>query len=140
MVQVLKFGQVIDLELLDKVGPAQGADDLKAQLKTQEDTFSAELTEWDRKIAARTEELASLTTENTAHLHTVAELTMQQKSLESGIRDTRKNLFNDPIASRKRETAERDHLVQIVNAQAKEIKQLSSQIAILRRKDTSVYS
>jgi chromosome segregation ATPase len=137
---VLKFGQVIDLELLDKVGPAQGADDLRAQLKSQEEKFSTELGEWDRKIAARTEELASLTTENTAHLHTVAELTTQQKALESGIRMTRRDLFSDPIASRKRETAERDHLVQIVNAQATEIKQLSSQIAVLRRKDTSVYS
>jgi hypothetical protein len=78
--------QVIDLELLDKVGPAQGADDLRAQLESQE-KFS-ELGEWDRKIAAR----ALLhSTENTAHLHTVAELTTQQR-FRGGVRMTRRSV------------------------------------------------
>jgi len=36
--------------------------------------------------------------------------------------------------------AERDHLVQVVNAQAKELESLKTQVAVLRRKDTSVYT
>ena len=55
------------------------------------------------------------------------------------MRKTRKELFADPVASRRREIAERDHLVQVVNAQAKEIEHIKSQISLLRRKDTSVY-
>jgi cilia- and flagella-associated protein 44 len=137
---MLKFGREIDLDLLERLGPTPGADELQRQLQQQEKTFSADLKEWDRKIAARTEELVALTEENTTHLHTVAELTAQQKGLEVGIRKTQQDLCKDPIATRRREVAERDHLVQLVNGQAKEIDHLRSQITVLRRKDTSVYS
>jgi cilia- and flagella-associated protein 44 len=139
-VQMLKFGREINFDLLDRLGPSPGADELAAQLHEQERSLAADLKDWDRKIAARTEELVALTQENTAHLHTVAELTSQQRGLEEGVRKTRKELANDPVATRRREVAERDHLVQMVNAQAREIEHLRSQVTILRRKDTSVYS
>lgn len=137
---MLKFGREIDLSLLERMAPTPGADELQQQLQDQEKAFSADLKEWDRKIASRTEELVALTQENTTHLHTVAELTSQQKDLEAGIRKTQQELYNDPVAARRREVAERDHLVQVVNTQAKEIDHLKSQITVLRRKDTSVYS
>ena len=78
-VQMLKFGREIDLSLLEQMGPALGADELQLQLQQQEKAFAADLKEWDRKIAARTEELVALTQENTTHLETVANLTSQQK-------------------------------------------------------------
>lgn len=137
--QMLKFGREIDLDLLDQMGPTPGADDLRAQLQNQEKRFVAELKEWDRKIALRTEELVALTEENTTHLNTVAELTSQQKMLESGIRRTQKELEKDPIAAQKREAAERDHMVEVIQAQAKEIEYVKSQINILKRKDTSLF-
>lgn len=34
-VQMLKFGQVIDLELLDRVGSTQGTEELKEELREQ---------------------------------------------------------------------------------------------------------
>lgn len=137
--QMLKFGREIDLDLLDQMGPTPGADDLRAQLQNQEKRFVAELKEWDRKIALRTEELVALTEENTTHLNTVAELTSQQKMLESGIRRTQKEVEKDPIAAQKREAAERDHMVEVIQAQAKEIEYIKSQINILKRKDTSLF-
>ena len=70
----------------------------------------------------------------------MAQLTLRQKTLEKGVRRTRTELFNDPVATRRREVAERDHLVQVVNAQAKELESLKTQVAVLRRKDTSVYT
>jgi chromosome segregation ATPase len=137
---MLKFGREIDLAVLERMGPTPGADELQQQLLQQERSFRAELSDWDRKIAQRTEELVALTQENTKHLQTVAELTAQQKSLEEGIGKAQKELHADPIAAHRREVAERDHLVQTVNAQAQEIDRLKSQINVLRRKDTSVYS
>lgn len=136
---MLKFGREIDLDLLDKMGPTPGADDLRAQLRAQEKRFAAELKEWDRKISIRTEELVALTEENTTHLTTVAELTSQQKALEAGIRRTQKELDADPIAAQKREAAERDHMVEVIQAQAKEIEYMKSQINMLKRKDTSLF-
>jgi cilia- and flagella-associated protein 44 len=136
---MLKFGREIDLDLLEQLGPTPGADDLRAQLREQEHRFVAELKEWDQKINMRTEELVALTQENTIHLNTVGELTSQQKFLESGIRRTRKELNSDSVAARKREAAERDHLIDMIQSQAKEIDYLKSQIDILKRKDTSVF-
>jgi cilia- and flagella-associated protein 44 len=138
--QMLKFGREIDMSLLDRLGPASGADEMQKQLQQQEQQLAAELREWDRKIAARTEELMTLTQESTAHLQTVAELSSQQKSLELNIRRTQQTLQSDTVALRRREAAERDHLVQMVNTQATEIDYLKTQIQLLQRKDTSVYS
>lgn len=137
---MLKFGREIDLSVLERMGPTPGADELQQQLQEQERSFQAELAEWDRKVAQRTEELVALTQENTAHLQTVAELTAQQKGLEEGISRAQRDLHADPVATRRREVAEREHLVQTVNTQAHEIDRLKSQITVLRRKDTSVYS
>ena len=112
----------------------------QAQLAEQERTFAAELRAWDRKIAARTDELVALTQENTAHLQAVADLTSQQRALDGGVQRARRELQGDPVATRRREAAEREHLVKVVNAQAGEIEHLQAQVGILRRKDTSVYS
>lgn len=138
--QMLKFGREIDLSVLERMGPTPGEDELQQQLLKQEKAFRVELSEWDCKIAQRTEELVALTQENTSHLQTVADLTAQQKNLEEGVSKAQKESHSDPLAARRREVAERDHLVQTVNAQAQEIDRLKSQINVLRRKDTSVYT
>lgn len=139
VLQMLKFGREIDLDLLEQMGPTPGADELRAQLREQEKGFVAELKEWDQKISMRTEELVAMTQENTIHLNTVGELTSQQKALESGIRRTRKELNSDPVAAQKLEAAERDHLIDVIQSQAKEIDYIRSQIDVLKRKDTSVF-
>ena len=72
-------------------------------------------------------------------MQTVTTLSKQQKGLETKLTKTQTSLFNDPVAQRRKEIVERDHLVQEVNSQAKEINSLKAQIAVLRRKDTSMY-
>lgn len=72
-------------------------------------------------------------------LQTVATLSKQQKDLETKLGKTQRSLFSDPITQRRKEIAERDSLVQEINLQAKEINSLKAQIAVLRRKDTSMY-
>ncbi|EFJ51830.1 hypothetical protein VOLCADRAFT_103323 [Volvox carteri f. nagariensis] len=139
-VQMLKFGQVIDLELLDKVSSSRGTEDLKEELRKQELQYARELAEWDSKIAARMDELVVLTRENTACLNAVSQLTAAQRKLETGLTATRKGLFSDPVQQRKAEVEERDALVQLVNAQAQEIDRLKTQLLALRRKDTSMYA
>ena len=55
--QMLKFGQLIDLDVLDALGASHGAEELRAEVREQEAAFAAELAEWDKKIAARMDEL-----------------------------------------------------------------------------------
>ncbi|KAK9811670.1 hypothetical protein WJX72_008037 [[Myrmecia] bisecta] len=138
-VQMLKFGQIIDLDVLDRVGSTKGAEDLRQQLKQQEAQQAKELTEWDNKVKARTDELAALTRENTSCLTAVANLTRVQKSLETSLATTQTKLFSDPIAQRRREVAERDELVRLVNAQARELEGLKAQVYALRSKGSPVH-
>eukprot|EP00798_Chlamydomonas_sp_ICE-L_P007462 gene7462-603_t len=138
-VQMLKFGQVIDMDLLDRVGSTRGTEELREELKKQEAKYARELAECDRKIAARTDELMALTRENTSCLNAVSDLTVAQRQLEGALTATHNTMFSDPALNRKQEVEERDQLVQLVNAQASEIDKLKAQIGALRRKDTSVY-
>ncbi|KAJ9527700.1 hypothetical protein QJQ45_025974 [Haematococcus lacustris] len=131
---------VIDMELLDALGASRGSEELKEEVRRQEKAAVRELAEMDRKIAARMDELMALTRENTASLNAVSSLTAAQRGLEAGLTATRKTMFSDPIVARRQEVEERDGLVQLVNAQAKELDRLKAQVMALRRKDTTVYS
>jgi len=139
-VQMLKFGQEIDLEVLDRMGSNKGAEDLKEQLKQQEYEHGREVREWSRQIDQSKMDLSKLVAENTECLNAVAELTTTQKKLEQVLSTTQGSLFNDPVQARRREVAERDHLVQVVNAQAAEIESLKSEIQVLRHKGGLIYA
>lgn len=138
-VQLLKFGQTIDMELLDKIGSTRGAEDLRDQLRAQEAQYAKELAEWDARIEETAAQLTTLTSENTQCLNAVSELTRAQREIESALGTTKKAMFEDPISQRRREVEERDRLVALVNGQAKTIEQLKSQVLALKRKDVSLF-
>eukprot|EP00891_Asterochloris_glomerata_P004431 jgi/Astpho2/4431/Aster-x1240 len=156
-VQMLKFGKIIDLDVLDKIGSVKGAADLKAQLKKQESACAQELAEWDRRIKARRNELAALTQANTRCLTAMATLAGTQRSLEASLAATQASflymtlliggcgnaqqhmqkcaqLFQDPLAAKRKELREKDALVDEVNKQAQELEALKAQLHSLRSK------
>ena len=96
--------------------------------------------QWNAQMSAAQQELTRLTAENTACLNAVADLTKTQRDLEQQLTSTQANIFVDPQAARRKEVAERDHLVQVVNAQAREIDTLKAEINALSRKGGQVYS
>ncbi|KAL3160143.1 hypothetical protein ABBQ32_010912 [Trebouxia sp. C0010 RCD-2024] len=133
-VQMLKFGQVIDLDILDKVGSGKGVEELRVQLKQQEAAHAHDLEEWDAQIRARNDELTRLTSENTRCLTAVAEYTRSQMDMENSLANTQAHIFGDPVAQRRAEIAERDTLVQLVNNQAQQLETLRAQLLALRSK------
>jgi len=44
---MLKFGQIIDLEKLERMGVNKNAEDLKEKLNKKENKYSIELNNWD---------------------------------------------------------------------------------------------
>ena len=85
-VQMLKFGQEIDLELLDRIGTTRGAEELQEQLKAQEAGLAKELKQWDHKIQEAQDQMMALTIENTqclqvgpghAQFHLLARLSLR---------------------------------------------------------------
>ena len=58
--QMLKFGQEVDLEVLEKMSVNKTAEDLKEQLKKLESKNAAELKAWQKKIEEAAAELAAV--------------------------------------------------------------------------------
>jgi len=139
-VQMLKFGQLINLSLLDKAGVNKAAEELKDQLKLQEARQARELKEAENVIRSKRHEFATLMRENTGCLEQVAGLTRAQRELERGLNDAAGTLLGDNKASRVREAEQRDQLVQLVNAQAGEIESLKGEILLLRSKGAQLFA
>eukprot|EP00899_Mesostigma_viride_P010867 jgi/Mesvir1/19782/Mv13079-RA.2 len=57
-VQMLKFGQVINLDVLDRMGSNKGVEELKEALAKQEAEHAKEHREWQKRVEAATKELA----------------------------------------------------------------------------------
>lgn len=138
-VQMLKFGQIIDLDMLDRMGANRGAEDMKANLRRQEEAHAQELRQLDSRIKQANAELSRMTAENTDCLNRVASLTSRKKDLDDQLASTQTTLFTDTAAARRKEIRERDRLVQLVNAQAKSIDALKAEINMLRRKGGHVF-
>ena len=137
-IQLLKFGQLIDLDLLDRMGVNRATEDLKENLKKQEAQFVQDLAEWNKKIDQAKKNLANLTRENTQALNKLAELTMSQRQIDVKLHSTQNDLFSNAPAERKKAIAARDHLIDVINSQAKQIDVLKHEINVLRHKSGKV--
>ena len=133
-IQLLKFGQLIDLDLLDKMGVNKTTEDLKANLLRQEKQFIQDLAQWNKKIEMAKRELADFTQENTNYLNKLAELTSSQRQIDLKLHSTQNELFTNPAAQRKKEIAARDNLIEVINMQAQQIDSLKHEINVLRHK------
>jgi hypothetical protein len=95
---------------------------------------AGELAAWDARIQGSLAELVGLTRSNTAALSAVTSLTKEQQGLEAALLANQRVLHEDPLDVRRRQVAERDALVRLVNKQAGEMEAAKAAIAALRRK------
>jgi chromosome segregation ATPase len=137
---MLKFGQIIDLSILSKVGVDEGAAALRKRLKSLERSSVTRLSEWDQRIQAANDELAAITQQNTRWLERVAQLTKAQYDLEDQLNATTRNVHvADTRPTDEKENNERRQLLQLVQIQEKEIDSLKAEIHVLRRKGGHVF-
>ena len=130
--QMLRFGKRIDLEKMERVMiPKKGIEELKVSLAEIEKANREELRKLNAKISQAQSELTKTTAENTAVLNAVANLTQKKRLLESRLKNTQSSVFVDPDAAKRKQAADRDHLLAVVNAQASEIDTLREEIGFL---------
>ncbi|KAL1522827.1 hypothetical protein AB1Y20_017796 [Prymnesium parvum] len=137
-VQMLKFGQVINLEAIESVGVNKGAEELKDRIKSLEIAQDQALQSMQAKLKQAKQELKRATEKSSESLNTVATLFEQQHHLENALnnKQQQKIATKEPHVERK----ERNSLVQLVKIQAKEIEALKLEINTLRRKGGHVYT
>ena len=134
---MLRFGKRIDLDKMERaLIPKKGIEELKVSLRETEAAHRDELRRWDADLAAARRELTRATAENTAVLNAVSDLTQRKRELEARLKHTQSSVFVDPDAAQRREAAQREQLVAVVNAQAAEIDTLREEIGFLSVKGT----
>jgi len=141
-VQMLKFGQLVDLDKLEKMADNKQADVLKAKVRATENSQQRELTDLDNSIKGAQREYAEATRENTIRLQRLADLTDQQHTLEMALNSTQGQLSaaEDTSRSAGMDEEEKQRLVQLVRLQEREINALKAEINLLRMKGGHVYT
>lgn len=136
-VQLLKFGQVIDLERIESVGVNKAAEELKVRITKVEATQQDALYQWHSKLKGVKMGLKQATEKSTESLDKVASLFERQHALETSLNAKQSApQAKEPGTERK----ERTSLVQLVKIQAKEVEALKLEINMLRRKGGHVYT
>ncbi|KAG3238123.1 hypothetical protein PI124_g16907 [Phytophthora idaei] len=145
----LKFGQLVDLEVLDRACDASSVDELQARVKLREVEGERSLRRAKQTHPQHQHAILQATEQNTALLAQIAALTERQAELErelnrhqgSGSGDGGGVLsLEDDEALAEREMKERNKLVRLVKLQAREVEALKQEIGLLRGKDGKVYT
>eukprot|EP00760_Papus_ankaliazontas_P006881 PhM_4_TR13208/c0_g1_i1/m.53123 len=139
--QLLKFGQKVDLDKLENVSVDRETENLKLRLKAEELRWEREL----GKVALGVEEARrayqDIVNSNTKLLAELGSTREQQQEIESEL-----NVSSNKVVTRMSggsavaTEADRSHLKQLVVVQQSEIDALKNEIAMLRRKGGHVYT
>nr|ABD60575.1 avirulence-associated protein 3.4F-A [Phytophthora infestans] len=147
----LKFGQLVDLEVLDRACDASSVDELQTRVKLREVEGERALRRAKQTHPQLQHAILQATEQNTALLAQIAALTERQAELErelnrhqgggSSSGDSGGVLsLDDDEALVEREMKERNKLVRLVKLQAREVEALKQEIGLLRGKDGKVYA
>lgn len=140
-VQLLKFGQQVDLDALSNYTVNKGAEELREKVLLLDHKQQRALSQLDARVKQAKADLVRSTQASTAALERVATLLATQAQLENTLNKTQNagGLVSVP-SSGQEEAIERGRLVQMVKLQGKEVDALKVEINMLRRKGGHVYS
>jgi len=140
--QMLKFGQLIDLEKLDKHSASKGEEELQAKLNLMDKQYRKEIRKVEKDADQLKEKLLQVTSENTSLLTRIADLGAQQFQLEKELNAGGGGgvAFADKGPTVRKEIEERNRLVSLVKLQAKELEAIKAEINLLRRKGGHIYA
>ena len=133
-IQLLKFGQEVDVQKLENLSVNKTAEELIVKLTAQEQARAKELREWDRQIGDLKLELTRVTKQNTRKLERLADLSQSKCNLEAALNHTQQSTSLEFPGPKKSELQERARLTQLVRLQVTEIENLRQEIAMLSHK------
>ncbi|RKO93288.1 hypothetical protein BDK51DRAFT_14775, partial [Blyttiomyces helicus] len=133
-VQMLKFGQIIDLEKLERMGINKNADEMREKLQKEDIRRMRELQECEGKINIVKERLTEVTRENTDKLEKLVALTESKQRLEEALNSSQASVTAEYSGPQAKDVTDRDRLSDLVQQQAREIDGLKQEIESLIRK------
>ncbi|KAJ3347586.1 Cilia- and flagella-associated protein 44 [Entophlyctis luteolus] len=133
-VQMLKFGQTIDLEKLEQMGINRNAEELQEKLQREDQKRLKEIETFERETRKQKDILIDMTRQNTILLENVVSLTEAHHSLEASLNQSQATVNAEYTGLHKKDILERNKLIELVQNQANEIDQLKKEIELLIRK------
>ena len=139
--QMLKFGQLINIGELDKISVNSEEIELKKKTEALEVVNMGQIHTVHRKERKLKEKLLDVTKVNTGKLNKIAEMNGRQFFLEKELNGNKGGMqVADDGPTLRQETEERNRLVSLVKLQAKEVDALKAEINLLRRKGGHIYA
>ncbi|CAK4692665.1 unnamed protein product [Aphanomyces euteiches] len=139
--QMLKFGRLIDIDLLDKACDTGSLMDLQTKVRTKEIHGQKQVADAKGEQQRLKMEILKATEENTRLLSEIAVLSERQFSLEKELNQADiNNTLEDDSAHLEREMHERKKLVELVKLQSREIEALKQEVNMLRGKKGRVHA
>uniref|UniRef100_K3X7R6 EML-like first beta-propeller domain-containing protein n=1 Tax=Globisporangium ultimum (strain ATCC 200006 / CBS 805.95 / DAOM BR144) TaxID=431595 RepID=K3X7R6_GLOUD len=140
--QLLKFGQLVDIEVLDKACDTTKLNELQAKVRVKEIESEREMFKVKQSQQQLKLQILQATEQNTALLSRIAELNERQFALERELNQANVNqsVLNDDTELLEQEMRERNKLVKLVKLQSREVEALKQEIGLLRGKDGKVYA
>merc|ERR1712079_431241 len=138
-VQMLKYGQLVELEGLDSATENEEANLLKKRLEKLTKESNAQIRRWKSKLRVAEDELSTVNFENTKKLTKVAELTEKQYKLDDELDWMHKAPKDVDGTEEHARNEEMQQLVELAKAQATEIDALKAEIHMLQRKGGHLY-
>ncbi|CAK8998816.1 Cilia- and flagella-associated protein 44 (WD repeat-containing protein 52) [Durusdinium trenchii] len=129
--QMLKFGQLIDLDAIEKITGEGTSNDLKSKYAEQELAQRKEQAAKQKEITRAQESLLLVTRDNSKLLQRIASLTEKQQELEVEL-GSLSGAGGGAAMESHRETQETEKLTQLVHLQSREIDALKAEINLLR--------
>merc|ERR1711939_443640 len=140
--QMLKFGQIIDLNSLDRMAVSSSVVDLKEKIRVQEQKNELLVNAEKRKLKKAAQELMQVTHVNTQKLTKIGDLTQRMHNLQAALDEgtDESNIVSAEDPSATKDAQERRKLVHLVRLQAREVDALKTEINMLRRKGGHMYA
>jgi len=140
-IQMLKFGQIVDLDLLEKSAPNKYVQELQEKVQDAERDHRVRLTEWEKRIEKQKKELAKVTCDNTSLMEQIVSMGYSQMQLDAALNARIANVtVNDTEPLIDLREMERERLKDLLTLQSKEIATLQAEINLFRKKGGHIYT
>merc|ERR1711972_964825 len=140
-IQMLKFGQTVDLDLIERSAPDKYVQELKEKVEEAEIEHRQRLTDWERKIEKQKKELARVTCDNTSLMEQIVSMGYSQMQLDAALNARIANVtVNDSEPIIELRELERERLKDLLMLQSKEIATLQAEIGLFRKKGGHIYT
>ncbi|XP_069058886.1 cilia- and flagella-associated protein 44 isoform X1 [Pleurodeles waltl] len=135
---IMKFGRIVDLEILQTLSVNINLEELKISSLEKEIQMDKELKEWQVKIADAKQRMREVTREHTMKLEAMNRLLTDKITLEARLDARQTNVGEEFRGPRRADLEDKERLIELVEVQLLEIDALKEEICLLSRKGGSI--